>query len=83
NKHRFLHWSLLEYFYSRTFSDPMDSEAETDMDDDDQPPPLRLPRSKSRMLTIPAIPEHFGPTLVIQFLAERAHVDTLFKQRYL
>ncbi|KAF9118744.1 hypothetical protein BGW39_000914 [Mortierella sp. 14UC] len=79
NKHRFLHRSLLEYFYSRTFSDPKD--ADTDSDDDEPPTFAKVRQSiADHPLRQQSILDH---PLVIQFLAERAQVDVVFKQQLL
>ncbi|KAK3841816.1 MAG: hypothetical protein J3R72DRAFT_491132 [Linnemannia gamsii] len=83
NKHRFLHRSLLEYFYSRTFSDPKDPEAETDVDDDE--PPIRtFAQVRESIADHPLrLQSILDQPLVIQFLAERAQVDIFFKQQLL
>ncbi|KAF9911825.1 hypothetical protein EC991_002128 [Linnemannia zychae] len=79
NKHRFLHRSLLEYFYSRTFSDPKDPDTDSD---DDEPPTFAKVRQSiiDHPLRQQSILDH---PLVIQFLAERAQVDVTFKQQLL
>ncbi|KAG0295617.1 Transducin (beta)-like 1 X-linked receptor 1 [Linnemannia gamsii] len=84
NKHRFLHRSLLEYFYSRTFSDPKDPEAETDVDDDEPPTPPTFAKVRESIADHPLRLQSISDQpLVIQFLAERAQVDIFFKQQLL
>jgi energy-coupling factor transporter ATP-binding protein EcfA2 len=78
NTHRFLHRSLLEYFYSRTFFGP---NADTDSDDDKlttfdkvRKSIAHHPLRQKNILDQPS---------VIQFLAERAQMDVAFKQQLL
>ncbi|KAG0215904.1 hypothetical protein BGX33_000707 [Mortierella sp. NVP41] len=77
NQHRFLHRSLLEYFYSRTFSDAKDPESDE---------PLTFEKVQQSISEHPlrsksALDDRSA--FVVQFLAERAVVDTFFKQQLL
>lgn len=79
HKYRFLHRSLLEYFYSRTFSDP--KYTETDMDDTE---PLTFAKVQQSVADHPLRQQSISDRpFVIQFLSERALVDTFFKQKLL
>jgi WD40 repeat protein len=73
NFFRFIHRSLLEYFYSRVFYEP----SNYDIDDDasaDQPPIVALKTDlNSQNLA--------GESSVLQFLAERVHHDISFQQK--
>ncbi|KAF9117399.1 hypothetical protein BGX30_005527, partial [Mortierella sp. GBA39] len=73
---RFLHRSLLEYFYSRTIYDPLDYDEEADDGHDEREPDLDLMTCLSRMnvVTEPSI---------VQFLAERVPQNPSFRQQLL
>ncbi|KAF9542907.1 hypothetical protein EC957_001423 [Mortierella hygrophila] len=80
NLFRFIHKSLLEYFYSRVVYDPLDydtnpdADADTYADADGQPSPNDY---KDRLSRGDIIEE---PS-VLQFLAERVDANPLFKQQ--
>lgn len=66
---KFMHRSLLEYFYSRTIYDPMDYA------DGDGSSPERSSTAKTGLLSMDLV----GEPSILQFLAERAQADTTFK----
>ncbi|KAF9118289.1 WD_REPEATS_REGION domain-containing protein, partial [Mortierella sp. 14UC] len=72
---RFLHRSLLEYFYSRTIYDPRDYDSEADSSDDRE----RLFDFKTCLAQKNLVEE---PS-ILQFLADRASQDLSFKQQLL
>ncbi|KAG0297589.1 hypothetical protein BGZ96_005692 [Linnemannia gamsii] len=72
NYHRFIHRSLLDYFYSRTVYDPLDYDPDASSNDR---PVNADPKSKLSQM----IPE----LSVLQFLAERAEMDRVFKTQLL
>ncbi|KAG0287697.1 hypothetical protein BGZ96_008401 [Linnemannia gamsii] len=83
SSHRFIHRSLLEYFYSRTFYDPFrylpnPSDSEDDeypleeLSDEEQQADLQAELGSRSIINEPS---------VMQFLAERVKQDDIFKQR--
>ncbi|KAG0305879.1 hypothetical protein BGZ97_000938 [Linnemannia gamsii] len=79
HKYRFLHRSLLEYFCSRTFSDS--KYLETDVNDDQ---PLTFAKVQQSVVDHPLRQQNIlDRPFVVQFLSERARVDTFFKQQLL
>ncbi|KAG0069437.1 hypothetical protein BGZ90_000202 [Linnemannia elongata] len=72
---RFLHRSLLEYFYSRTIYDPLDSDSDVD-DSDEREPAFDLKTCLGQMNL------NKEPSIV-QFLAERVPQDLSFRQQLL
>ncbi|KAF9911817.1 hypothetical protein EC991_002120 [Linnemannia zychae] len=86
---RLLHPSLLEYFYSRKFFDPVEtpkedgngSDSDSDSGNDDAPSFQALRDSlKTHPLTKKDI---VGEPLVVEFLAERARTEPRFQQQLL
>ncbi|KAG9063964.1 hypothetical protein KI688_004078 [Linnemannia hyalina] len=73
---RFLHRSLLEYFYSRTIYDPLDygEEAVDGLDEREPGPDLMTCLSQLNIITEPSI---------VQFLAERVPQNPSFRQQLL
>ncbi|KAF9118601.1 hypothetical protein BGW39_001016, partial [Mortierella sp. 14UC] len=72
---RFLHRSLLEYFYSRTIYDPRDYDSDGDNSDDREPTfDFKTCLAQKNIVDEPSI---------LQFLAERVSQNPLFKQRLL
>ncbi|KAG9063947.1 hypothetical protein KI688_004061 [Linnemannia hyalina] len=73
---RFLHRSLLEYFYSRTIYDPLDydEEAVDGLDEREPGPDLMTCLSRLNIVTEPS---------VVQFLAERVRQNPSFRQQLL
>ncbi|KAG0379721.1 U3 snoRNP protein [Mortierella sp. AD032] len=71
---RFLHRSLLEYFYSRTIYDPLDYD--TDAVSDDRVPICDLKACLARKNIV-------HEKSIIQFLAERVRQDATFQQQLL
>ncbi|KAF9145812.1 hypothetical protein BGX30_006584 [Mortierella sp. GBA39] len=71
---RFLHRSLLEYFYSRTIYDPLDHDADDDYGLDEREPGPDLMTCLSRMNIV-------EEPSILQFLAERVDQDPSFRQR--
>ncbi|KAK3811514.1 MAG: WD40-repeat-containing domain protein [Linnemannia elongata] len=70
---RFLHRSLLEYFYSRTIYDPLDHDTDDDGLDERGPGP-DLMTCLSRMSIVKELS-------ILQFLAERVDQDPSFRQQ--
>ncbi|OAQ31052.1 WD40 repeat-like protein [Linnemannia elongata AG-77] len=80
NFFRFIHKSLLEYFYSRVVYDPLDYDADPNADPDtygDAGRPLPSNNYKDRLSRGDIIEE---PS-VMQFLAERVDMNSLFKKQ--
>ncbi|KAF8928926.1 WD_REPEATS_REGION domain-containing protein [Haplosporangium gracile] len=82
NFFRFIHKSLLEYFYSRVVYDPLDNNLDPDTDTDanaktdaDQSPADTIYEGRLSRADI------IGEPSVLQFLAERVDMDPLFKAR--
>ncbi|KAF8948175.1 hypothetical protein BGZ47_006138 [Haplosporangium gracile] len=72
---RFLHRSLLEYFYSRTIYDPLDSDSEVDDSGGREPAfDLKTCLAQKNLNEEPSI---------VQFLAERVPQDPSFRQQLL
>ncbi|KAG9063574.1 hypothetical protein KI688_004459 [Linnemannia hyalina] len=71
---RFLHRSLLEYFYSRTIYDPLDHDANDDYGLDEREPGPDLMTCLSRMNIV-------EEPSILQFLAERVDQDPSFRQQ--
>ncbi|KAF9120556.1 Telomerase protein component 1 [Mortierella sp. 14UC] len=69
---RFIHRSLLEYFYSRTIYDPLDCDADIASDDS---PSISTSKSGLAQMSITNEPS------IIQFLAERVYEDQTFKNK--
>ncbi|KAF9089350.1 hypothetical protein BGX29_012107 [Mortierella sp. GBA35] len=74
NDFRFIHRSLLEYFYSRTFYDPLESGS--DAVSDERPTTANLQANLSQRSLI-------GEPSVLQFLAERVEQDPSFQKQLL
>ncbi|KAF9117340.1 hypothetical protein BGW39_002329, partial [Mortierella sp. 14UC] len=78
---RLLHRSLLEYFYSLVFFDPIETPEMDDNDNDDVPSFQKLRDSlKAHPLTKKPIDDE---PLVVEFLAERAQTEPRFQQQLL
>ncbi|KAF8938211.1 hypothetical protein BGZ47_008673, partial [Haplosporangium gracile] len=73
---RFLHRSLLEYFYSRSIYDPLDYDEQADegLDEREPGPDLMACLARMSVATEPSI---------MQFLAERVPQDPSFRKRLL
>lgn len=71
---RFIHRSLLEYFYSRTVYDPIDYNTDASSCDRSAPTDPKTKLSQSNFVDEPS---------VLQFLAERIETDLLFKKQLL
>ncbi|KAG0307965.1 hypothetical protein BGZ97_000221, partial [Linnemannia gamsii] len=72
---RFLHRTLLEYFYSRTIYDPLDYD--THADESDEQEPICEPMACLARMNIVKEPS------ILQFLAERVPQDPSFQQQLL
>ncbi|KAF9119176.1 hypothetical protein BGW39_000495, partial [Mortierella sp. 14UC] len=72
---RFLHRSLLEYFYSRTIYDPLDSESDADGFGEREP--------AFDLKTCLAQKNLVEESSIVQFLAERVPQDPSFRQQLL
>ncbi|KAK3838754.1 MAG: hypothetical protein JOS17DRAFT_713209 [Linnemannia elongata] len=82
NFFRFIHKSLLEYFYSRVVYDPLDYDVNPDADPDtyaDADRPSSPNDYKDRLSREDIIDEPY----VLQFLAERVDMSPLFKKQLL
>ncbi|KAG0280977.1 hypothetical protein BGZ95_007652 [Linnemannia exigua] len=71
---RFLHRSLLEYFYSRTIYDPLDYNTDAAVDDRVPTCDLKICLARMNIVSEPSI---------IQFLVERARQDASFQKQLL
>ncbi|KAF9541312.1 hypothetical protein EC957_003214 [Mortierella hygrophila] len=71
---RFIHRSLLEYFYSRTVYDPLDYDPDASSYDCSVPADPKTQLSQRNFV---------GEPSVLQFLAERTETDLLFKKQLL
>ncbi|KAG0304566.1 hypothetical protein BGZ97_001425, partial [Linnemannia gamsii] len=76
NQHRFVHRSVLEYFFSRTICGPTSNNNEFAPHGylDTTPPMDDHPLSRRKFIAEPSI---------VQFLAERVQLDPVFKQQLL
>ncbi|KAG9063982.1 hypothetical protein KI688_004096 [Linnemannia hyalina] len=73
---RFLHRSLLEYFYSRTIYDPLDYDEKADDNLDEREPGPNLMTCLTRMNVV-------KEQSIVQFLAERVPQNPCFQQQLL